>query len=134
MVQVRKKGNKKTLYECLFGRIEWDSPISERASELAKSEACRPKGGSHGKAVIVCAKGKHNQVHKRVTKKHSTSDCLKIEWDSPISERASELAKSEACRPKGGSHGKAVIVCAKGEHNQVHKKGNKKNTLRVFVW
>ena len=60
----------------MFGRIEWDSPISERASELAKSEACRPKGGSHGKAVILCAKGEHNQVHKRVTKKHSTSVCL----------------------------------------------------------
>lgn len=47
---------------------------------------------------------------KRVTKKHSMSVCLKIELDSSISERASELAKSEACRPKGGSHGKAVIV------------------------
>ena len=71
VVQVRKKGNKKTLYECLFGRIEWDSPISERASELAKSEACRPKGGSHGKAVIVCAKGEHNQVHKKGNKKNT---------------------------------------------------------------
>ncbi len=63
---------------------------------------------------------------KSVTKKHPLSVCLKIELDSSISERASELAKSEACRPKGGSHGKAVIVCAKGEHNQVHKKSNKK--------
>ena len=62
-------------------KIEWDSPISERASELAKSEACRPKGGSHGKAVIVCAKGKHNQVRKRVTKK-TLYECLfgRIEW------------------------------------------------------
>lgn len=34
------------------------------------------KGGSRGKAVIVCAKGEHNQVHKRVTKKHSVSVCL----------------------------------------------------------
>ena len=73
------------------------------------------------------------QVHKRVTKKHSASVCLKIEMDSPISERASELAKSEACRPKGGSHGKAVIVCAKGKHNQVHKRVTKKHSTSVCL-
>ena len=58
-----------------------DSPISERASELAKSEACRPKGGSRGKAVIVCAKGEHNQVHKKSNKK-TLCECLfgRIEW------------------------------------------------------
>ena len=58
-------------------KIELDSPISERASELAKSEACRPKGGSHGKAAIVLRQRRTQlSPQKRVTKKHSVSVCL----------------------------------------------------------
>ena len=76
MVQVHKNGNKKTLCECLFGRIEWTRPSASEQVNLQRAKRADRKVVRTAKPQLCCAKGEHNQVHKMVTKKHSASVCL----------------------------------------------------------
>ena len=72
-----QKGNKKTLCECLFGRIEWTRPSASGQVNLQRAKRADRKVVRTAKPQLCCAKGEHNQVHKKGNKKkHSVSVCL----------------------------------------------------------